>query len=292
MEKNALIIGYGSAGKRHAKLLISEGFGIITYDPDPAKDATISNLDVLFERFINQQYNFVVIATPPDTHWPWIRCCLAFNHKIVCEKPLFGFGTLSCLKDFQPSEKEIYSNPYVHNLEHVAVTYNYRYHPTLLHALQEKENAEMLRNWWYMECGQYRVNPPSWGYLLDHISHDIDILLWMSNVNYMDVAITKATSKESHYHKQINVSGQLGNQNFEILDIVYKSPVNRFADINTPWGFYSIDANPSMFINMWRSIIHSFDNGFIPEPNFFKALKTQNILEAIHKEISNGANNE
>ena len=88
-DKNILLIGYGSIGKRHAKNLIDVGIKpyILTKYPD--------NLDAIFLRGIEEikdlDIDFCIIATPTARHLDDLKKCLKLSNiprKILIEKPL------------------------------------------------------------------------------------------------------------------------------------------------------------------------------------------------------------
>jgi predicted dehydrogenase len=101
-------------------------------------------------------FDLAVIATPPDLHLAQIRQCLDTDLPVLCEKPLCGLGQLD-------QAKALLNHPHA---DKVMVAYNYRFHPKL-------QGVRRIPT--YFTCWQDRVLP-EWGLLLDHCSHDLDIL--------------------------------------------------------------------------------------------------------------------
>lgn len=150
-----VVFGLGRAGRAHVRRLRGLGVECVTVDPDPVRGADF----VSFEAWQAAQANvceYGVIATPPDTHLDLVEKLTGLGLRVLCEKPLCGFGQLTrTLTWTQPN---------------VMVYYNYAWHP-VVRRLRDRAGASMV----YMDCAQQRV-VPEWGLLLDHGSHDLFIL--------------------------------------------------------------------------------------------------------------------
>ena len=169
---NALIIGYGSIGKRHCKVLeqICSRIELVT-SQNVANKKCYKNL-----REVNLgEFDYLVVATPTNTHFEILNF-LDENVKgkiILCEKPIFDK-----IYDFSPKNNQIF------------IGYVLRYHP-LLNRLKNMLKDEKII---YLNaiCGQYL---PTWrsgdytkyysangkmggGVLLD-LSHEIDYATWL-----------------------------------------------------------------------------------------------------------------
>lgn len=169
---NALIIGYGSIGKRHCEVLeqICSRIELVT-SQNVANKKCYKNL-----REVNLgEFDYLVVATPTNTHFEILNF-LDENVKgkiILCEKPLFDK-----IYDFSPKNNQIF------------IGYVLRYHP-LLNRLKNMLKDEKII---YLNaiCGQYL---PTWrsgdytkcysangkmggGVLLD-LSHEIDYATWL-----------------------------------------------------------------------------------------------------------------
>lgn len=169
----ALVIGFGSIGRRHYEVLSGLGHevhvltsqileGIKTY-----KDFSEIKLD---------EFDYFVIATPTNEHYKNLEFLNenVKNKIIFCEKPLFESKKA-------PLKLE----------NSVFVGYVLRYHPLLLRLKDELKNEKVI--FAQAKCAQYL---PTWrpnsdyrksyssdkarggGVLLD-LSHEIDYLLWL-----------------------------------------------------------------------------------------------------------------
>jgi CMP-N,N'-diacetyllegionaminic acid synthase len=180
---NALVIGFGSIGKRHYEVLsrisLIKKIAIVTAQtlPEFTTYKTIDQVDDL------ENYDYFVIASETFKHFDQIDY-LEKNTKnkiIFCEKPLFE------------SDREL---KIVNN--NVFVGYVLRFHPLLQKLKNLLENEKILSA--MINCGQYL---PTWrsgidyrisysahksqggGVLLD-LSHEIDYAQWLFG-NMVDI---------------------------------------------------------------------------------------------------------
>ena len=133
MTRQILIVGFGRAGKRHAKLLNSMGVTTGIFDIHPINYDDIDDIygeyrppiyDDFLEAVRDGIWNVAVIATPPSTHLHYIKGCLARDMWVSCEKPLCGFGQIA-------EAQRILWNPDL-DTDKVQTQHNYRYNPDLL----------------------------------------------------------------------------------------------------------------------------------------------------------------
>lgn len=263
MTKSVLIIGYGRAGKRHAKMA-KEGFGLepYIYDPYTSKSVMYSDgFSVIYHApkdiLPQADYSYTVIATPPDSHLRYIRLCLDNDLPVLCEKPLCAIGQLD-------KAKALLNHP---NADKVMVAYNWRYHPKLV------EVKNQFKSGLFLDCSQYRNDLPEWGLLLDHCSHDLDILRFV-------------TSDELEVE---NVQYHIGNRGQEwniilsgfntIREMVTHQASKRLANLYYNRDrFIELNLDPQMFVDMWQAFL----NGNYG-PGLEEAIKTQELLEACYQ---------
>jgi len=272
---NILIIGFGRAGKRHAKLLHSMGITTGLFDINGIKYSDIDKIyggdtPPIYQDFNdatgNNVWDIAVIATPPKSHLWYIRECLVRNMWVSCEKPLTSFG-------------KIHEAEYLLSiklpLERVQVQYNYRFNPDL-----QEFDAKIKSHAWQFVATQHRLVLPEWGLLLDHCSHDIDMIRWMSKENF---SILDATHNiTSNTTDQFIINGKMDDGTLVyIMDEVNlvndKHP--RMAKIFSPNGYMEVTPNSQMFVKMWESFFESYRLGLPQEPGFMSALETQRILQ-------------
>ena len=255
----ALIIGYGSAGKRHAQHLTDLGVEWNFYDPmieyDPVIDiggvATVSKFD----------YDFAVICTPPQHHLNWVNNCrmLGFE-RVVCEKPMCGFG-----QSIPPWDG-------------VTFTYNWRWYPEYQGLPSRVDKSKSFA----IHSEQYRKFIPEWGLVLDHISHSIDLILWL--YKYPTIHIEGATVRK----KSVFVEGKIDEMKFSIYDHVSTTTQiprtlwlkGSGIDLQPDLSFLNLN---KMFLDMWQDIL-SWIEGDGPNPvPWGQALRVNQILEEINK---------
>jgi len=190
MSLSAIIIGYGSIGKRHAEILqsineVSDIYVLTSQIGLPYK--SISKLEDIIE--VNPDY--LVIASPTSHHYKQLKFIENnFNgKKILVEKPLFD-----SLKNLEIVHNDVY------------VGYNLRFHPIV----KKIKNLIKGRQLWNINvfCGSYL---PDWrperdyrktssarkhlggGVLLD-LSHEFDYVQWLVGKINLEYAINKKVS--------------------------------------------------------------------------------------------------
>lgn len=257
---NGLIIGYGRAGQRHGKMLDELG---IEYSPvdtrvncdDWGTHMGFGNLEAALDYFDGTAPdfplpNFAVIATPPDLHLSQIRQCLDAGLPVLCEKPLCGLGQLA-------EAEQLLQHP---NADKVMVAYNYRHHPKL----QTPNGLPEM-----MVCHQER-DLPAWGLLLDHCSHDLDII--QSQVGGR-LEVTSASHNRRDGHEWWAIECRAQGQSISIEEWVGPSK-ERTAKLAYADHIVDIDPDPAMFREMWRAFL---DGRYYP--GLAEAIETQRLLE-------------
>jgi predicted dehydrogenase len=170
-----LIIGYGSAGKRHAKILsLSKKIRKIYIKTNQKIDSYSKFNFVKKINYINP--DIIVVAN--ETHKHYSVCKLLekkFSNKIIlCEKPLFHK-----FYNFKPKKNKFY------------VTYNLRFHKCLQYIKNkinlekvffvEAESSSYLPLWRKnTDCAKsYSAYPNKGGGVLLDMSHELDYLKWL-----------------------------------------------------------------------------------------------------------------
>lgn len=170
-----LVIGYGSIGSRHAKILESLGcsVAIVSSRPIPKENLYAS----IHEAVRQTNPDYVVIASETSQHSADLTALVlsSFRGIILVEKPLFHA---------LPEETLQFSSP-------VYVAYNLRFHPLVqrLHKLLQNETilsvqvyvGQYLPHW---RPGRdyrnvYSANKQAGGGVLRDLSHELDLLNWL-----------------------------------------------------------------------------------------------------------------
>ena len=175
---NALIIGYGSIGKKHAKILSKKKYIDNIYIYSKIEKITPKFKKVFFLDQINYfNIKYIIISNETSLHYNYLKFLNnKFSKKIILvEKPLFH-------KNLNFKTK---------NQNKIFIGYNLRYHPALIHLKKFFKKKKI----WYVNsnCFSYL---PNWrknieyqksysshkklggGALLD-LSHEIDYILWL-----------------------------------------------------------------------------------------------------------------
>lgn len=173
-----LIVGYGSIGQRHAKILrsLSCDIAIVSTRTVHLDDCYYDLADALF----HHKPEYVVIATRTGEHFKTINTLVdqGYKGRVLVEKPLFDIVL------------EMPSNEFYFS----AVAYNLRFHPIILklkNLLKENQNDKLitvtmyvgsyLPNW--RSSTDYRISYSAiknqGGGVLRDLSHELDIAFWL-----------------------------------------------------------------------------------------------------------------
>jgi predicted dehydrogenase len=168
----ALVIGYGSIGRRHARILADLGCEVAVVSRRSLDDVT--HFANVAEAIKNVRPDYAVVANETSAHLAVVDelATAGFCGKLLIEKPLGGA--------IPP-----------HDFALCAVAYNLRFHPALTELAVALANEKILAMQIY--CGQYL---PDWrpgadyrrsysadatqgGGVLRDLSHELDYLLWL-----------------------------------------------------------------------------------------------------------------
>ncbi len=251
-----LVLGYGRAGKRHARYLHDYWDAeIVTADPYVA--GPDEHYEGLAQALHAGNYDYAVVATPPDQHIQQVQYLIDAHIPTLCEKPLCALGQLEEAKRLPRHAA-------------VMVAYNYRFHPALLRAMYQPKPPNAC---WHLIARQYREALPSWGLLLDHCSHDLD------TVGFMSGGITSIQGAE-HYQNNLSeaweIHGQTRHGPFSIHETVMKEPCAREARLITTNSTIEIDAPQQMYYTLLFEFLHEEYC-----PDLTAALETQEWLEGV-----------
>jgi predicted dehydrogenase len=171
---NVVVIGYGSIGQRHTRILNELGHQV----------AVVSRRDVdypivyhqLETALLNEKPDYIVVANETSQHENTLKEIkrIGYDQKILVEKPLFLHNTATPI-----------------NLSSLYVGYNLRFHPLIQELYKRLEGTQILSVQAYV--GQYL---PSWrpgtdyskaysafaekgGGVLRDLSHELDYLQFL-----------------------------------------------------------------------------------------------------------------
>ena len=170
-----LIIGYGSIGKKHARILTSmkNKIGILSRRNIDEFETHKTLNDAI--SVLNPEY--IIISNNTSEHFETLNNLIEikFSGKILVEKPLFNFF---------PKELD-------HDFSNVYVGYNLRFHPLIIKLKDELQDEKVISLQAYV--GQYL---PDWrtnrdytlsysskkdegGGVLRDLSHELDYINWI-----------------------------------------------------------------------------------------------------------------
>ena len=88
------ISGFGSIGRRHARVAAADGWSVVVFDPVPPADAELADLTArpafvdTFDALLGAGVHAVVVATPDAAHAAQAIACCERGIPVLVEKPL------------------------------------------------------------------------------------------------------------------------------------------------------------------------------------------------------------
>ena len=222
MKNKLLIIGFGSIGKRHAKIFSKHNLDIFILTNQNIKQ--FKKINKLSEiKHINPDYFF--ICSPTSSHYQELKYIEKnFKKKIILvEKPLFHRF-----------------HPLIIKNNKVIVGYNLRHHPILQFIKKKIKSKKVisiyvrclsnLKNWRQnnnLKNSYSKDRKRGGGVLLD-LSHELDYMQWVfgkiTKINFAQVKkITNITNDSEDY---VNIQGNIGKINF-VLNLNYFSKIEK-----------------------------------------------------------------
>jgi len=170
---SALVVGYGSIGQRHARVLKELKCEVAVVSRRPTEhEHSFATIAAAMRAF---SPDYVVVANETSAHVATVEELRTegFKGRVLIEKPLGGAVTVG---DFAK----------------VGVGYNLRFHPVLAALHDELAGANIVTMQIY--CGQhlsnwrpgtdyrasYSADPERGGGVLRDLSHELDYLLWLA----------------------------------------------------------------------------------------------------------------
>lgn len=173
---NVVVVGFGSIGRRHTRVLQALGCNVSVVSSRPQLD--VRRFESLESAFAAQWPDYVVIANETVAHASSVDALVAlgFSGKVLVEKPL-------CEKRRDwPSR----------SFEFFGVGYNLRFHPAVLALKQRLADSQCVS--WRVDVGQnlnqwrpdralgqtYSASAALGGGVLRDLSHELDYLQWLA----------------------------------------------------------------------------------------------------------------
>ncbi|MBL7714987.1 MAG: Gfo/Idh/MocA family oxidoreductase [Bdellovibrionales bacterium] len=232
----ALIVGYGSIGQRHERLL--KGLGLTVGMVSRHAPGAFLDLKTGVSDF---KPDYVVIANPTDEHLGSLAVLgqTGYRGKVLIEKPLFSDPT--AIPELQTSE--------------VYVAYQLRFHPALVQLKSLIRGAKIISVNAYV--GQYL---PMWrpgrdyrerysasrekgGGVIRDLSHELDYLNWLFGKPESLTAVqAKWSQLEITSDDTCQVMMRFQGQGAASLEVNYNDRmVQRYLTVNTQEHTYRVD---------------------------------------------------
>lgn len=212
---SVLVIGAGSAGQRHARLLREAGAVVALTDPDAARAGSVEGVSaVTFDLEALGRWDGIVIASPTTFHESQVPLALAATEHVLVEKPLAMTGAAARQLAAAAPDR-------------LMVGYNLRLHrpyEALVTGIHEGRIGEPLsaRLWFGSHLPDWRPSVDyrstysarrdlGGGVLLDAI-HELDLLLWALPGQYAVLGASVTTSGQLEVDVEDNVHALLRHE--------------------------------------------------------------------------------
>lgn len=234
--KKALIVGYGSIGKRHEAVLQSLDLKVDIVTRQKLDQRT-THPNLVAVKNINS-YDVIVIATPTFEHYTNILALhdLKYDGIVLCEKPLFvnveklpelkytlylGYN-LRFTQSLQTLKQELEGQKIIHMLVNVG-----QYLPTWRAGVDYRQS--------------YSASKQKGGGVLRDLSHELDYVLWLCQ-DFTDVVAAGDKYSNLEINSEDAVSIILkGNALISInMNYLYQTPVRQLF-VSTNSDMYYID---------------------------------------------------
>ncbi len=275
----ALIIGFGSIGKRHYEIL--NGLHHIS-TIDIVTKQNIKGITTYFAlediEDLNQ-YNYMIVSSETIKHFEQLAyiCSKVQDKKILVEKPLYD-------KVHEKIETD----------NQIFIAYNLRFHPALvkLSELLEEEQAYYVN----VICGQYL---PTWrpdqdyrdsysadinkgGGVLRDLSHELDYITWLfGEIKQLETINSKISDLEINSDDIFTAIG-ITNRNTIInvsMDYISKTPMRKLV-VHTKIHTIEID--------IIKNTIILFDKDATPKVIEYQSIDRDYTYIKMHQAILNG----
>ena len=173
---NTLVIGYGSIGQRHTRLLEELGHQVAVVSRRHVNHSPLyTNLE---QGLVKWQPDYVIVANRTSEHHKTLEVLaqVKFGGLVLIEKPLF----------------DKYTKIPQNNFSQIAVAYNLRFHPLLQELKQIVDSASKILTVnvyvgsylpdWRSQIDyrtSYSASKQSGGGVLRDLSHELDYTLWI-----------------------------------------------------------------------------------------------------------------
>lgn len=201
------LVGFGSMGKNHARILNNlEGVELVGIcDPVIEKDVNFDQKYFCREvsQLLNLDLDYCVISTPTTTHHEIAHKFLSRRIPILIEKPVTENHASSLeLLDLSESSKTI-----------VAVGHIERFNSALIELKMRLDSNELGRIYQIStrRMGPFPIRISDVGVIKDLATHDFDLTAWLFECDY-DRVYAEATTLGKNIHEDlISVTGKLTN---------------------------------------------------------------------------------
>ncbi len=322
--KNILIIGSGSVGKRHAINLAKLGCRISCLDENIDRAINvlkeingINAFDSITDAFNNHNYDGVVIATPSKFHKEHALAVLKFEIPVLLEKPI--------TTNLNEANSFTFLDQKIQNL--LLLGYTWRWWPPLIKVqnLIDQNSIGTIRHV-HFHMSAHLADWHPWeryqdffmskkdlggGALLDE-SHWIDLMIWLfgmpdsliAKVNKIsdleidsdDIVDVIFFYKKMHITMHLDLFARPHEKSIRFVgeegSILWTSNPNQISiarDADGGWESEKFECDRNdMFVSVAKDFVDLISNFKIPKCNIHDGIKVMKLIEAIRASSTSG----
>jgi predicted dehydrogenase len=265
---NCLVVGLGSAGQRHLRVLhkffgskakifvykgdhnrglISDDLSSENFSINPTDYYHAEEVPVMGE-LLGKIWDLVIIATPPDSHYFYVELLIKSSMRILIEKPL----------TIDPDEAVKIANLAEHNDIPILVGYQLAYHP-LNTFIQENINSigyiescatvfkeDLFSMNPFRSMDNHYLSKPTGGGAFLSLSHDLDFMLRTFNQTFAQNVVfigTKFSNNQSLVECTLNCDIQFQSHTINLISefSILPNPTCRNGKIRGTNGYIEWD---------------------------------------------------
>lgn len=256
-KKRVLVIGAGSIGTRHLRVIHGLGYDVLGCDTQPdafkAIREQIPSLPsfTVLDKALAEKPSFVVVATPPALHAGHTVAAMEAGAHVLCEKPMADTAR-SC--DLMVAAAEKYGKV-------LHIGFVNRYHPGVRRLKEAASSGALgkvlfgsadLGSYFTLMCSRSRYQAKVFGALLLDYTHQLDYMPWIMGSPVTRVyAAGSALGKFELKSKPNMIAMILEHANGTLTEIhldYCRHPQQSSASIAGDRGFARVDFSANRFV--------------------------------------------
>jgi UDP-N-acetylglucosamine 3-dehydrogenase len=228
------IIGLGKMGENHERILSNLEHVDYIGAVDPFKTVNKKNLYADIDQLISQNPDYCVIASSTATHSEIAIKLLQNGINCLIEKPLaLDYNSAKNISEVASANSMVAGVGYIERYNSAAQNLKHKIESNLIGKIIQISAKRY---------GPARTGDVNTGVVLDLAIHDIDLILWLTNMNFDYVYAEGNKDNLTHSEDLVSINGRLINNCIFDMNVNRKSPIKkRRIDFLGENGLLSLD---------------------------------------------------